>query len=60
MNKKSEFAGACNCNTRFPMLYLNEVGGADEASCGCQKMSRETCVAELKLVQKGNLVNPKK
>ena len=47
-NKKSEFTGACGCNARFLRLYLMGVGGADEVSCGCRKLSCEICTARLK------------
>ena len=48
MNKKSEITGACSYNARFLRLYLKGVGGAEEASCGCQKMACETCTTGLK------------
>ena len=49
MNKKSEFTGTCSCKARFLRLYLKRVGGADEISSGCRKMScEETCATGLK------------
>ena len=47
MNKKSEFTGACSCNARFLRLYFDGVGGADEASSGCRKLSCESCATGL-------------
>ena len=61
MNKKSEFTGACSCKARFLRLYLKGVGGADEASSGCRKLScGETCATGLKTKAKRKPGRPKK
>lgn len=60
MNKKSEFTGACSCKARFLRLYLKGVGGTDEASCGCRKLSCETCATGLKTSTKRKPGRPKK
>ena len=59
MNKKSEFRGTCSCNARFLRLYLKRVGSADKASCGCRKLSCETCAARLKSSTKKRRGRPK-
>ena len=61
MNKKSEFTGACSCKARFLRLYLKGVGGADEASSSCRKLScGETCATGLKTKTKKTPKKPKK
>ena len=48
MNKTPEISGACSCNARLLRLYLKGVGGADKASCSCQKLACEICTTRLK------------
>ena len=59
MNKKAEFTGACSRNAMFLRLYLKEMGGADEASCGCQNLSCKTCATGLKINAKRKSDRPK-
>ena len=61
MNKKSEFTGACSCKARFLRLYFKGVGGADEVSSGCRKLScEEICATGIKTNAKRKPDRPKK
>ena len=61
MNEKSEFTGVCSCKVGFLRLYFKRMGGIDETSSGCQKLScEETCATGLKANAKRKPDRPQK